>query len=71
MSEPVVFNHREKVRVVGMKTGSPDEFAIVNTTGIRYNDNGEQIVWITNMNMPYCGNISAFVTLDKIERIRK
>ena len=71
MSEAVVFTPREKVRIIGQKPGSINEFAAVNSpTPIRNND-GEQIVWITNMNMPYCGTISAFVTLDKIERIAK
>ena len=70
MNEPISFEHREEVRVIGEKPGSINEFAAINSK-ILLNKEGKLSVWITNLNMPYSGSISKFVTLDKIEKIVK
>lgn len=59
------FEMHEHVRVKGIPVGDPDEFAWVQ--GV-YEDGR---YWITNINMPYMGTISAIVSSDKIEKIRK
>lgn len=48
------------VRVLGEKKDSCNEFATVKTVY----ENGD--IWIANLNMPYCGNISRVVPFAEI-----
>lgn len=53
----------QMVRVKGVPKGDPDEFAHVRAV---YDDG---TYWISNLNMPFSGTISAVVTAQEIERL--
>lgn len=53
----------QMVRVKGVSKGDPDEFAHVRAV---YDDG---TYWISNLNMPFSGTISAVVSANEIERL--
>lgn len=62
------FKLGEVVRIKGEKKGSMNEKAVVRA--LRTNPaTGEKGYWISNMNMPFQGTLSGFVTKKEIERL--